>query len=269
MPARPPDLIVVGAPKAGTTTLAHWLRAHPDVAFSHVKELEFFDRRYDRGTDWYLAQLPADPGDRCVIEATPTYLGDPSVPARVATDLPGARFVAVLREPVARAWSQYWFFVQLGIEARRWAEVVAQEVSGERTSYLWPGRYGEQLVRWERSVGRERLHVLLTDDLSSDPVGSYADLCRFAGLLPLPPPGRDAVNPTRRPRSVRLQRALQSPHAGRVRRTAYAWNARGRPAPSLPPAEHARLAPHFAEDLVLLERWLGRPLPTRWHPTRP
>ena len=76
MPARLPDLVVVGAPKAGTTTLAHWLRDHPQVAFSTEKELEFFDLHHERGLDWYLAQLPQDPGDRVVAEATPTYLSD-------------------------------------------------------------------------------------------------------------------------------------------------------------------------------------------------
>ncbi len=271
MPARLPDLVVIGAPKAGTTTLTHWLRTHPGVAFSAVKELEFFDRRFDRGLPWYLEQLPSDPGDRCVVEATPTYLSDPDAPGRMAHALPHARFVAVLREPVARAWSQYWFFVQLGLERRSWAQALAQEIAGRPEAldigYLWRGRYGAQLTHWDALVAQERRHVLLTDDLASDPVAAYAGVCRFAGLEAREPPGRTSVNPTRLPRSRRLQRALQSPEAGRARRAAYVWNARGRVLPALPIDEHARWAPLFDADLTVLEERIGRRLPPRWRPS--
>lgn len=262
--ARMPDLLIVGAPKSGTTTLTHWLRDHPQVAFSEKKELEFFDLRFERGLDWYLEQLPSDPGDRLVVEATPTYLSDALAPARIAECLPGARFVAVLREPVARAWSQYWFFVQLGLERRSWEQALTDEQAGANPGYLWRGRYGEQLAHWDALVGPERLHVLLFDDLVEDPDRALASVCDFAGIEALPAPSREAVNPTRLPRSARAQRLLQRPDAGPLRRRLYAWNAQGRPVPRLTDQERRRVGERFHDDLVELQERLRRPLPDGW-----
>ena len=262
--ARLPDLLIVGAPKAGTTTLTHWLRDHPQVAFSEKKELEFFDLRFGRGLDWYREQLPPDPGSRVVVEATPTYLADPHAAARIAQCLPAARFVAVLREPVARAWSQYWFFVQLGLERRTWERALAEERDGENPGYLWRGRYGEQLAHWDSLVGPERLHVLLFDDLVNEPDSALGSVCAFAGIESLPAPSREAVNPTRLPRSARLQRLLQRPDAGPLRRRLYAWNGNGHPVPRLTDDERQRVGAVFHDDLVALQERLGRPLPAGW-----
>lgn len=264
MPARLPDLVVIGAPRSGTTTLSAWLAAHPEVAFSAEKELEFFDRHHERGVGWYLEQLPAEPGDRVVAEATPTYLSEPGVADRVVATLPDARFVALLREPVARAWSNYWFFRQLGLERRQWEDVVADERDDDPVGYLWRGRYADQLARWDALAGPDRLHVALFDDLVQDPASTYAGVCRFAGVEEREPPARGPVNPARQPRSVRLQRRLRSTSAGPLRRRLYAWNAQGRPVPSLPPAQHAALKQRFAASNAELEKRLGRPLPPHW-----
>lgn len=264
MPARLPDLLLIGAPRSGTTTVSHWLRDHPQVAFSARKELEFFDRYPHRGLGWYLAQLPSDPGDRLVVEATPTYLSEEAVPVRVAAALPEARFVALLREPVARAWSNYWFFCQLGLERRSFARAVADEDPLDPVGYLWRGRYAEQLASWDAVVAPDRLHVVLTDDLVADPVGTFADLCAFAGLDPVAPSRVGSVNPTRRPRSRRLQTALHSASAGRLRAQAFRWNAEGRAVPPMPAALRAQLREQFHEPNAKLAARLDRALPTSW-----
>jgi hypothetical protein len=266
--ARLPDLVVVGAPRAGTTTLTSWLRAHPQVAFSAKKELQFFDRNHERGLQWYLAQLPQDPGDRVVAEATPTYLSEPGVAERVAQALPGARFVAVLRDPAARAWSNYWFFRQLGLEDRSWSRALAeaqdQPGPGDYNGYVWRGRYAEQLARWDRLVGRDRLHVVLFEDLVSDPQTAFDGICRFAGIGPAPLPSRESVNPTSVPRFARLQGLLSSPKAGPLRRRLFLWNARGGAVPALPADQRALLAERFADQAGPLQQRLGRPLPAAW-----
>jgi len=265
MSARLPDLVIIGAPKAGTTTLASWLSKHPQVAFSAQKELEFFDRRYDQGLEWYLSRLPADPGDRLVAEATPTYLGTPEAPARVAAVLPKARFAAILREPVSRAWSNYWFFCMLGVERRAWSHAVRDELAGKRGSgYLDLGRYADQIAHWDAAVGPERLHLALMDDLRTNPDALYAGLCRFAGIDVVAPPSQGSVNPTSRPRSTTAQYLLRSTDAGRLRRRLFLWNAKGGPVPKMDPAERASLVATFADDNARLAERLGRPLPPSW-----
>ncbi|MDP9183395.1 MAG: sulfotransferase [Actinomycetota bacterium] len=268
MTARLPDLVIVGAPKAGTTTLAHWLRNHPGVAVSRKKELEYFDRYYDRGPSWYLEQLPQDPGDRLVVEATPTYLSEPGVAERVARDLPEARFVAVLREPVARAWSNYSFFRQLGLDRRSWTRAIEQSSDApsaqDPLGYLWRGRYAEQLARWDGLLGPDRLLPILFDDLIADPQGEFDRICTFAGIGSAPLKDRESVNTTRRPRSARLQLALAKPQAGRLRRRLYAWNAQGRPVPALDPRDETVLRARFAASNDALAERLGRSLPPSW-----
>lgn len=262
-----PDLVIVGAPKAATTTLTHWLRQHPQVA-CRFKETSYFDQHYHRGRDWYLSRMPEDPGDRVVLEATPSYLSEPGVAERVARDLPNARFVAVLREPSARAWSNYWFFRQYGLERRPWSQALDESVDAadgqDLTGYVWRGMYGRQLARWDAAVGRDRLHVLLFDDLVADPQAAYDGVCAFAGIARSVLPESHAVNPTRKPRSARLQVLLSSPEAGRLRRRLFAWNAQGGPVPTLCPADRVLLADRFAADAVLLQERLGHPLPAAW-----
>lgn len=264
-----PDVVVIGAPKAGTTSLAQWLSAHPDVRMSATKELEFFDRNFDRGLAWYRDQLPrAGPGI-VVGEATPTYLGHPSAPARAADVLPAGRYVAILREPVSRAWSNYWFFCQLGVEGRSWdAALRAERRRPGSVDYLARGRYAEQLARWDAVVDADRLLVLLFDDLVADPAGVFSRVCRFAGVRDdVLPPSTESVNPTSRPRSRRLQHALYA--SGLSRRTAlgrrlWDWNAQGGRPPPLPTAEAAALRASFAEANEALAARLGRTLPAAW-----
>lgn len=265
-----PDLVVIGAPKAGTTSLAQWLSAHPQMRMSATKELEFFDRYADRGLDWYREQLPPGGPGLVVGEATPTYLGHPLAPGRAAAALPTARFVAVLREPVSRAWSNYWFFSQLGVERRSWPKALRAERRGTGVDYLGRGRYAGQLARWDAAVGAERLLVLLFDDLVADPAGTFAAVCRFAGVRDdVTPASTRSVNPTARPRSRFVQRALYLSGASRRTgwgRRAYTWNAQGGRPPALEPAAAAALRRSFAADNTALAERLGRPLPPAWSP---
>jgi hypothetical protein len=171
------------------------------VAFSSRKELEFFDLYDDRGLDWYLAQLPLDPGSRVVVEATPSYLSDGHAPGRIAATLPTSRFVVVLREPVARAWSQCWFFVQLGIEERPWDQALHEEQEGSGPGYFWRSRYGAQIARWDSLMGRDRTLVMLLDEMSAAPMRHSARCAPSPGFplfphcLPSPstPPGCPAL----------------------------------------------------------------------------
>jgi hypothetical protein len=264
-----PDLVIIGAPKAGTTSLARWLSGHPQVRMSATKELSFFDEHFERGIGWYRSQLPEGGPGIVVGEATPTYLGDPLAPARVAATIPDAKFIAVLREPVSRAWSNYWFFCQLGVERRSWdAALRAARNGGDRTGYLTRGRYAEQLARWENAVGADRLLVLLFDDLLADPAQTFARVCRFAGVSDdAAPSSTGSVNPTSRPRSRQLQYLLHTsgiPQRSAVGRRLWRWNASGGPPPKLDERHAADLRRSFAQSNAALVERIGRSLPVSW-----
>jgi len=197
-----PDFLILGAQKAGTTALYAYLRWHPQITGPSFKEVSFFDRHYARGERWYRAHLPIRRG-RIVGEASPSYLFHPLAPERVARMLPDARLIALLREPVGRAFSHYQHEVALGRESLPFEDAVAQE--GERMqgevermlrdptyfshawwnyTYVARGRYAEQLERWFAAFPREQVLVLLTDELAADTPGTYRRVLDFLGVEP-------------------------------------------------------------------------------------
>jgi len=202
-----PDFLIIGAQKAGTTALYAYLRWHPDITGPSFKEVSFFDRHYANGERWYRAHLPVK--RRALVgEASPSYLFHPLAPERVKQMLPNARLVALLRDPVERAFSHYQHEVALGRERLSFEDAIDREderMDGEIErmmrdpayfSYAWwnytyasRGMYAEQLERWYDAFPREQLLVLLTEELASDTAGAYRRVLDFLGA---PPHGLDA-----------------------------------------------------------------------------
>jgi Sulfotransferase domain len=195
-----PDFLILGAQKAGTTALYAYLRWHPEITGPSFKEVSFFDRHYAHGERWYRAHMPVRRSG-VVGEASPSYLFHPLAPARVAQMLPEARLIALLRSPVDRAFSHYQHELALGREQLTFEDALAREderMQGELErmladpsyfSHAWwnytyaaRGRYAEQLERWYAAFPRERVLVLLTDDLASDTAGTYRRTLDFLGV---------------------------------------------------------------------------------------
>jgi hypothetical protein len=113
-------VLVVGAQRCGTSSLFKYLGAHPECGASIRKEARFFTEYYHEGTDWYRAHFPLSAGRprrQIYFEATPDYLLDPRVPQRAKALLPeDFRIIALLRDPVERAYSHYWHNRRLGSE---------------------------------------------------------------------------------------------------------------------------------------------------------
>jgi Sulfotransferase domain len=192
-----PDFLILGAQKAGTTALYAYLRWHPQVTGPSFKEVSFFDRHYAHGERWYRAHLPIRRSG-IVGEASPSYLFHPLAPERVASMLPRARLIALLRNPVDRAFSHYQHEVALGREELSFEDALEKEeerMEGELErmlrdptyfSYAWwnytyaaRGRYAEQLERWFAAFERDQLLVLFTEELAADTAGTYRRVLDF------------------------------------------------------------------------------------------
>ena len=149
-----PNFLVIGAGKSGTTSLAAYLDAHPDVFMAHQKEVRFFDRYWHEGVDWYAAKFAAAAGKAAVGEASPSYLQSAEAPARTAQTIPGAKLIALLRNPVDRAYSAWTNLHEQGRDPRSFADAVRDETAGRgvvgdlRPRYLEGGRYHELLTHW-------------------------------------------------------------------------------------------------------------------------
>jgi hypothetical protein len=248
-----PDFLIVGAQRCGTTTLFKTLAQHPDVATPTLhKGIHYFDKSYDRGERWYRGHFPLSATSRrgagvrrITGESSPYYMFHPLARQRLASDLPAARILVLLRDPVVRAHSAHSHerargFEDLDFEAALDAEPA--RLAGEREkllahpgydsvhwqhhAYLTRGQYVEQVRALERLVGRERLLVVDSGDFFIHPEAVFEQVRVFLGLRP--GPGIEFEQHNARPRSP------------------------------MEPALRARLEAHFAPWDEELAHWWGR-----------
>lgn len=267
---RLPNFFIIGAPKAGTTSLSEYLSGHREVFVAPQKEVYFFSRFWDNGLDWYRAQFRKAGNAAAVGEATPTYMYREEALSRMAEVVPDAKLVAILRDPVDRLYSDYWYMIPLG-EKRSFEEAVRQEMDDgvtilRRVGYLDAGRYLRYLRRVCEHFPRESLLVLLMDDLRSDPEATYSALCRHLGIDASFRPrniGR-ARNQAYRLRWPAVRRFMWRHQLAkklpRLSKRVEAVNRIPLRYPPMDPALRAELKAWYAADNTELASWLGRDL---------
>lgn len=200
MPRMLPRLVIIGAQKAGTTTLYDLLSHHPRIIQPRVKEVSFFsdDAAYARGMGHYRSFFPRRPvlGRAITFDASPMYLYHPRCAERIARHLPDALCLAILRDPVERAYSAWNMYHRFKDDPRNghrhdprgFEEAVEEELSGrpvdEAKRYLDRGLYMPQLERYLREVGQDRLMVHGFEHLKSDPSSLVNAVLRRLGLVP-------------------------------------------------------------------------------------
>jgi hypothetical protein len=200
----PDHFVIVGAQRSGTTYLYGLLDEHPEIEMAKPlrPEPKFFldEERYELGLDAYDAQLFSDTAARVRGEKSTSYIESEVAARRIAAMLPDAMVIAVVRDPVQRALSNYRFSVQHGVEDLEPGEALRRAASGDRAwdrarfsvspfDYLARGRYVEYLERFLAHVARDRLHVLVFEELVADPA-VVAGLYEHLGVDPaFRPPG--------------------------------------------------------------------------------
>jgi hypothetical protein len=224
-----PDFLILGAQKAGTSSLHSYLVDHPRVASGFTKELHYFDLHYSAGLRAYRACFPHRRAGTICGEATPYYLVHPQVPRRVAADLPAAKLIVLLRNPIDRAISQHNHERAVGFEPLPLEEALDAEegrLAGERErlerdpayesfsfmhhSYVTRGLYAEQLTRWFSAVDRSRFLILEAEALFERPQGTLDEVHDFLGLPAYEPADL-------RPRHVRAYRPGEEESRERIR----------------------------------------------------
>lgn len=197
-----PNALIIGAMKCGTTTLNAWLRCHPEVAFSAVKEVHFFDKYYERGLGWYRTYFPlleSLTGARCVLEATPAYSQDAiAVSERMYRHIPDARLILMLRDPVKRAISHYGHRIQNGLEERSIEEALLSPFGvepGTGNFYKTRGLYAEKISAFLRYYDKFQMLILKSEDFFAQPSETFECVQNFLGLTPMSlPAGMKARN---------------------------------------------------------------------------
>jgi hypothetical protein len=220
-----PELLVIGAKRGGTTSLWRYLADHPGVLptfprAEKVKGTYFFDERWDRGEGWYRSHFPTEARRRqrarvlgyepITFEASPYYLFHPHAPARARQVVPDAVIVALLRDPVERAFS-HWkerrnhtedldFEAALAAEAERTAgaealllaDPGALSMAHRHQTYVAQGRYAPMLERWLGAFGPDQVIVEAAETFYAEP---QAFLDRLTDRLGLPRRDLGSVKP--------------------------------------------------------------------------
>jgi hypothetical protein len=174
-----PTFVCIGGQKTGTTWLYHKLIHHPQVYLPAKKELNFFYR--DLPQSWYEEQFEGAQPGQARGDISPNYMALPGVADRMGALLPNAKVICILREPVSRARSQYEMATQLGNIP---AGTPFLEAFHKNLQFIQErGRYAELIGRFSIHYPlKDRLLVLLYDDLLADPFGFFRSICRHIGV---------------------------------------------------------------------------------------
>ncbi|TWT97597.1 Sulfotransferase domain protein [Botrimarina colliarenosi] len=183
---RDPDFIIIGAMKAGTTTLYECFRRHPSLMMSEPKEPNYFsiDEVYNHGRDWYRNLFSGAAAGQLCGEASASYTRYPRFPEtaqRLAFDLPNVKLIYILRNPVERFYSNYVFDTAFG------GPRTLHETFEQRPYVLETSRYIHQIRHYLQYVPAANLHCLLLEDLQSDADAALGRLTSFLGVAPFEP----------------------------------------------------------------------------------
>jgi Sulfotransferase domain len=208
-----PSFLICGGQRCGTTSLYRALAGHPVVlkAVLH-KGVHYFDTSYDHPMGWYKAHFPLNrQADKVAerygvaaqtFESSPYYMYHPQAAARIARDLPDAKLLVLVRDPVERAYSQHHHEVARGFEKEtdfgtalaleparlhRQEERLAEDpayysFAHQHHAYRARGEYARYLTVMAQHVGRERIHVVESERFFAEPADVFDEVCEFLGL---------------------------------------------------------------------------------------
>jgi hypothetical protein len=289
------DFMIIGSGKSGTTSLHRYLQGHPQLYLLPEKEVPFFTNAdyLARGWDWYVGEFFSQaPPDKLWGKTTPQYLVTPETPAKIHRQMPQAKLIALLRNPIERTYSNYKMMVKRRNEDRPFLDVVKAKLQepaspehgwvNEKESYVYAAEYGRLLDGYLKIFPREQLLVLFTEDLKQRPAEVLRRILQFLGVDDAYTPpnlGKQYhVGGTQRripldehalARHRWFRRALKLfPHNSRdmvARRFLFwymIWNTRpDSPDKQMPAEARVRLARFYREDVASLKRLLHRDVP--------
>lgn len=286
---RKPDFFIVGAAKSGTSSLYNYLIQHPAIFMPELKEPHFFYSTASAGApvlgqkdlEKYLRLFKGVPDDIQAGEASTSYLYLKNAPQEIKRIQANAKIIMILRDPVERAYSQYWNHAREGLETLSFEEALRAEAQRRQKNwwygllYVETGRYAEQVSRYLDVFGRDSVQIHLFEDLSQDAEGVCRKTFSFLGVDPDTPINTEKVyNRSGPAKSKLLSRLLGARGVRETARRALpaTWRRRfgewmresnRKPTPKMSPKIESSLREAFRDDIIRLEGLIGRDL-RRW-----
>jgi hypothetical protein len=307
-----PNFFIVGAPKAGTTSLYHYLAQHPDVYMSPIKEPNYFSeeirlanidanwqewaqredeslRQYLRGpmqekrfggivSNWldYLKLFQNVNGEKALGEASVCYLWSKTAAQNIASTLPNAKIIMVLRDPVERAFSQYKQSVASGLVKNSFRQLVETNLNhkSDKFDLLNPflefGLYHEQVKRYMELFPVENLRIYLYEEVRHALPETLKDIFRFLGVDPQFSPDTSEQHlrsrvprytwPSYMLKQFRIWSPLKNAIPGPFRPAVRKWVFSHSQSLELDSADRVYLSNYYREDTVRLSTLIKRDL---------
>ncbi len=194
---RSPDFIIIGESKCGTSSLFEYLGKHPQILLPHKKEINFFNRNFEQGINWYLAHFPSitDSAEFLTGEATTHYFSNTAVDRRMYQLFPDTKLIVMLRNPVDRTISDYYHHLNRGVEQRSLEEIIkstknylAQTTEAElrytdnELEYVLKSIYVYKICRWMTVFPKKNLLILESESFFANTASSMHNVFQFLGL---------------------------------------------------------------------------------------
>jgi len=206
-----PNFLIIGAARAGSTSLYEGLIKHPNIFSSKIKEVYFFDINFRRGSNWYKRFFPSkwkkfqinkiQKKEFLTGEATPHYISYLHAPKRVFNLIPNVKLIVILRNPVERAYSQYQSRVAAGNEPLSFVDAIKEEsnrLDDElkkmnenedyihnnffRYSYLHHGIYVDGLKNWMNIFPKEQFLIINANEFYQNPKNVFLSAHKFLDI---------------------------------------------------------------------------------------
>ncbi len=273
------NFIGVGAQKSGTSWVYACLYEHPEIC-APIKEIHFFSRpRFEKGKEWYESHFTKCDADTKKGEFSTSYLYSQETPERIKLYYPDVKIIAILRNPVTRAYSQY----RNAIKAGEISESVTFETyQEEEKSVIAQGRYAEQLERYLKLFRRDQMLVLVYEDIDRDKLAFIKRIYEFIGVDTsfVPSMLNEWINVARTPKRVFIDRIMH--HSAEflrrqgldkvvwtVRRMGVTDFIRGlntkKTSTVEPSYDRKKLASFFRMDAIKLTQYCGRDMVKEWN----
>lgn len=197
-----PSFIIVGAQKAGTTSLYKYLTQHPEIKSTLLKEVHYFDLNFDKPLSWYQSFFPLNRDSQKITgEASPYYMFHPLAIKRIAEYNPDIKIIVLLRDPSSRAVSHYYHEVRKGRESLGMREAFEMEnvrLEGEldkfkqdpyykgnnyqRYSYKSRGLYGDQIQEIKQNFSADKIKIIDSKNFFKDTENTLREVFSFLGV---------------------------------------------------------------------------------------
>lgn len=213
------DFIGIGAARSGTSWLANCLRAHPEICLSEPKDIRYFNfqdheqginKNHEKSFSWYMNHFRHCTANKIKGEFSAIYLYDKNAPSLIRKFFPEVKLIACLRNPIDRAYSQYWMWRSYQrIENRAFEYAIREE-----SQYIERGYYSKQLKRYLEFFSIDQMFILLFDDMINHPLEELCKVFKFLNVSTDTDISskilRKKVNPSRKVKIKSLETMLHS-----------------------------------------------------------